>query len=277
MCGIFGVVTQGGLTAEERAQIIKLGKANTSRGRDAFGVFRVSIHNKVSTLKSPGSWVSHMNDDAVQAFLRKPAEFWVGHTRHATTGSPNRNINNHPITTNFHVGVHNGVIHDIPEDFAVTCEGEVDSEIIFRVLDAYGRSEMPDMLGWAAIVYTDLRDSTKLWVARSAATSLWYNRIEGATYFSSMRGPLVYKKSQPRQVKNGTFGYFDDSGNYHNTKTPFQMSSLDSWSNSWKDWEDDSWYQNWLKRNSSTLRNKPKGVVKKFPVKTITPKGFVKG
>ncbi|MEA3296163.1 MAG: hypothetical protein U9Q27_03445 [Patescibacteria group bacterium] len=66
----------------------------------------------------------------------------IGHCRMPTKGSPLNNENNHPIVTKSFVGVHNGVIsndnklfNDHKNDFKRN--GEVDSEIIFKLVEKY--------------------------------------------------------------------------------------------------------------------------------------------
>lgn len=66
----------------------------------------------------------------------------IGHCRMPTKGTPLNNKNNHPIITKSFVGVHNGVIYNDDllfnnhkNDFKR--DGEVDSEIIFKLIEKY--------------------------------------------------------------------------------------------------------------------------------------------
>jgi hypothetical protein len=66
----------------------------------------------------------------------------IGHTRHPTKGSALVNYNNHPIIADKVIGVHNGVISNDEYLFRkyrkyIDRAGEVDSEIIFRLIDMY--------------------------------------------------------------------------------------------------------------------------------------------
>ena len=66
----------------------------------------------------------------------------LGHTRAQTKGNSRFNINNHPIIANKTIGIHNGIIGNDDLLFAkykskIVREGQVDSEIIFRLIDMY--------------------------------------------------------------------------------------------------------------------------------------------
>jgi glucosamine 6-phosphate synthetase-like amidotransferase/phosphosugar isomerase protein len=69
----------------------------------------------------------------------------IGHTRYKTKGSEEFNINNHPIKAGRIIGVHNGMINN--DDFLfdkyktdIHRKGQVDSEIIFRLIDLYNEN-----------------------------------------------------------------------------------------------------------------------------------------
>jgi hypothetical protein len=97
----------------------------------------------------------------------------IGHVRQKTKGHQRFNINNHPITANRIVGVHNGIIGN--DDYLfdkytahLDRSGEVDSEIIFRLID-FHRSEgetlvdsvkltCKDITGSYACAFVDLED-----------------------------------------------------------------------------------------------------------------------
>jgi glucosamine 6-phosphate synthetase-like amidotransferase/phosphosugar isomerase protein len=62
----------------------------------------------------------------------------LGHTRMPTKGNRWNNANNHPLLAGQVIGVHNGHIENddqLFQDLALPRRGEVDSEIIFRLLD----------------------------------------------------------------------------------------------------------------------------------------------
>lgn len=70
----------------------------------------------------------------------------IGHARQKTKGHEKFNANNHPIVANRIVGVHNGIIGNDDSLFdkyskRLFRKGEVDSEIIFRLIDLYRRDQ----------------------------------------------------------------------------------------------------------------------------------------
>jgi glucosamine 6-phosphate synthetase-like amidotransferase/phosphosugar isomerase protein len=115
--------------------------ANEQRGRDATGV---------ALIKSDGDFWIHKAAVSASVFVTS-AEYHrllsavdertlllLGHTRLPTQGSPNDNLNNHPVVTGRIVGAHNGHITNDDALFAqhdISRAGEVDSEVIFRLLD----------------------------------------------------------------------------------------------------------------------------------------------
>ena len=68
----------------------------------------------------------------------------VGHCRQKTKGTERNNANNHPIVRDLIVGVHNGMIHNDDITFnnykdAIKRNGEVDSEIIFALIEYFSQ------------------------------------------------------------------------------------------------------------------------------------------
>lgn len=243
MCGIFGMVGR-----PHTGRFQAMGYANSSRGRDAIGVAAMIPHEKCKVFKAPGSWGQWGRSKAVQRILEQPAWSWVGHLRHATSGAPGNNVNNHPIITDFHVGVHNGMIFSLPSEFGITCRGQVDSELLFRILDSYGRDAFQPryrtpVYGWGVIVYWDIRDSMKLWVACSDG-SLAYARRDETVYFSSSFNALKHQVGVEsyKFIPQGVFCWFDPEGELHTANESFHLEDLHSYYEGW--WEEELEYFN---------------------------------
>jgi predicted glutamine amidotransferase len=150
MCGIFGIANYG-ITTYYKAKSLRkatrrLLEESEVRGSAASGIC-VLTKDRVSLYKSklPGSKL--VNTDKYSLILKevhhsKDFKALIGHTRAPTQGSPMYNVNNHPITTDRIIGVHNG---QISNDYAlfsqfenkITRKGQVDSEIIFQLIDYY--------------------------------------------------------------------------------------------------------------------------------------------
>lgn len=135
------------------------------RGKDATGVAWLSSRNgEVFN----GEHKNPENNSLLRVWkMGKPAssfvkkEFWAKitqkvpnmmlmHCRAATTGSPNKNVNNHPIYNKRGMAViHNGIIHNndvLAKECGYHLDGEVDSEIILHLLNDGWWSGVPKTL-----------------------------------------------------------------------------------------------------------------------------------
>lgn len=107
----------------------------------------------------------------------------IGHTRHATKGSPEDDRNNHPIVGDGMVVVHNGRVDNDDELIARTGHdrrGEVDSEAIVALLanrDRLGFSHPAQALGLlrgvAAIAWFDVDEPNVLHLARGSTRPMF--------------------------------------------------------------------------------------------------------
>jgi glucosamine 6-phosphate synthetase-like amidotransferase/phosphosugar isomerase protein len=160
MCGILGMGLQKGCDISNPQLLTHLLREllfeSKSRGSDATGVafasgYRIGvIKNNVDAsefvatrefssacrryIKIGNIADTNMNTTAI-----------LGHTRAKTKGTPLVRYNNHPIVTSNIVGVHNGIITNDEALFTEYKEkykpferkGEVDSEIIFQLIDYF--------------------------------------------------------------------------------------------------------------------------------------------
>lgn len=151
MCGIFGVGLLAGHSANLRdiEQIVSTLFINSMmRGLDAAGIALVS-QSSIHILKDKGQaselLASKEYADFIKLYFTNKTLHIMGHTRSETKGSHKDNVNNHPIVAGDFVGIHNGKISNDEELFKkleargyAFRSGQVDSEIIFRMLD-YGK------------------------------------------------------------------------------------------------------------------------------------------
>lgn len=120
-----------------------------TRGSDATGVAFVS-EKSIAVLKNNVGAKDFLADDAFNAACKEYIKLdgmisIIGHCRMKTKGTETDRHNNHPIVTDNAVGVHNGIISNDEKLFKqfqkkhTTFErkGEVDSEIIFRLIDHF--------------------------------------------------------------------------------------------------------------------------------------------
>ena len=151
MCGIFGIsminLKRGKLSTKNVEFVKQLTKdlliESESRGRDASGVC-VTTDKEVNLYKHNCKGSNLVNTDKLNRVLDIGDDFVsvIGHTRAKTQGSERNNYNNHPIKYGNIVGVHNGIISNDAELFRrmdIRRIGQVDSEIIFALIDYYRR------------------------------------------------------------------------------------------------------------------------------------------
>lgn len=151
MCSIIGMGFVKGHTMESETvkTIVKdLMIAGMSRGRDASGVAFTTLNN-VSVVKKNVSAREFLDlpeyKDAADnniKFDNSPLLSITGHCRAQTKGCHTIRHNNHPIIRKNVVGVHNGHINNddvlfTMHDDNISRKGQVDSEIIFALIEHY--------------------------------------------------------------------------------------------------------------------------------------------
>jgi len=154
MCGIMGLVSYSGSAPSHlqakmlRKATSKLLKSSEIRGRDSAGL-AILTDKKVSLFKTnlmSSEFVQTSGYSNVLKSINRHDVFkaMIGHTRQKTKGHERFNVNNHPIVANDIIGVHNGCIGNDDSLFDkyvsdIDRAGEVDSEIIFRLIDYHRR------------------------------------------------------------------------------------------------------------------------------------------
>lgn len=114
---------------------------NKSRGEHASGFSAIHIAHAGKLISEKRSINSLKFVDRCSKFkaLRKVMpNIFIGHTRHATSGTPKRGRNNHPFNSDTYSMVHNGGVDDW-KNIAVKNElkirSETDSEVILRLVE----------------------------------------------------------------------------------------------------------------------------------------------
>jgi len=116
-----------------------------SRGIDAAGIAVINEGAESKVFKKalrPDRLVVRPKFDEVLGLIGPQTNFVMLHSRATTAGSTSDNFNNHPIIVEPVVGIHNGTLwnetdlfNQFDEDF--DREGEVDSEVIFKLYRHY--------------------------------------------------------------------------------------------------------------------------------------------
>jgi len=209
MCGLSGVLLYPHRRSKAQLrQIIEVATANLvfneERGREASGVAVVQVDGTCRVLKQPIPASELVESKAYQHLFSTVDEETVcmlGHTRMPTKGSPERNVNNHPLRVGHVIGVHNGMIRNDDELFTqlgFPRAGEVDSEIIFWLLNTIdpvkSDGKYPGLLGVRtrllegsyAVLAVDLRRPTGLLALKQLRPlCLHYEAEWEALFFSS--------------------------------------------------------------------------------------------
>lgn len=187
MCGILGLIHYSkSAPTYMKAKLLRkattsLLKESQSRGHDATGLLMVT-DKKATLLKDnvpANKFVATTEYSDVLKSLNRSNCFrtMIGHVRQKTKGHQKFNVNNHPITANRIVGVHNGIIGN--DDYLfdkhvahLDRAGEVDSEIIFRLIDFHRnsgktlvdsvKSTCGEIAGSYACAFTDLKNPNYL-------------------------------------------------------------------------------------------------------------------
>ena len=201
MCGLIGVILANAERSEGeletfRELVTSMLLFHEERGREASGLALIWEDGTVAMFKRalpPSRLVKEPGYRDLLARLDNRTAFVLGHTRRPTKGSPVRNDNNHPIRTLHTVGVHNGTItndDELGREFNLPRTAEVDSEIIFRLLDRVPPDRRAGVClpaqycatarllsGTFSALAVDLRDPNRL-VAFKRGNPLCYHRDE---------------------------------------------------------------------------------------------------
>lgn len=202
MCGILGISFQKGCTVSS-PQITKyilqeLFLGMESRGTNATGVAFIS-GDKISVLKNnvrakefvnskefcTSCWRYIKTRHSVTLNDSNKTISIIGHCRAKTKGSSKIRHNNHPIIANNIIGIHNGIIGNDEQIFrkyqilhpSFERHGQVDSEIIFRLIDHFIYIENKStveavakvvslIVGSYACVFVDKTNPHQLWLFR---------------------------------------------------------------------------------------------------------------
>ncbi len=146
MCGIAAVLlTPKGRSPQQWQEIWQHFTENLclneSRGREATGVAVTQSSGEIFLEKQPlpaQAFTQGATYQALTQHLTSQTVLILGHTRYPTQGTPAHNHNNHPLLVGDTLGIHNGHIHNSDDLFVgrgLTRQTEVDSEVIFRLLD----------------------------------------------------------------------------------------------------------------------------------------------
>ncbi len=149
MCGIAAILLRPKHRSKSELDSIKRTMtanliANEDRGKEATGIALIKKNGDFLVEKMPINATQFVTTDQYKTLISEIDSDTVallGHTRKPTKGDVLCHHNNHPILTGSVIGIHNGHIDNDDELFALcgcTRNGQVDSEIIFQMLNKKG-------------------------------------------------------------------------------------------------------------------------------------------
>ena len=174
MCGIAGYSVSPDSSVQRTLSAQALLAGIAERGADAVGYAHrgsdaaVSIHKRRSGASELLDEV-RVPRDATQVLV---------HVRDYTKGHPTIESNNHPIRHGTVVGIHNGIIANDDEIFALAEHADGSSEAL------------EELYGAMATAWLDERDAATLFLARGVGRPLWIGTAVKELFFASTRDAL---------------------------------------------------------------------------------------
>lgn len=186
MCGIFGFISDK--PSEENVRLFRnLCYLSAMRGTDSTGL-AIVVKDKVIIDKAPIPSPKYIKDvfPKYEKAIAK-ANIVIGHTRKWTMGKPSDNNNNHPISSDNWVMVHNGCCPSMDRIKGYKYRGEVDSEILLSYVEELGIEKgLSHLDGYAAVALINMKqlDSIYLW-RHNETIHLGYDRDSETIFFGS--------------------------------------------------------------------------------------------
>lgn len=179
-----------------------------ARGQDSTGMAWVDRKRTMRLSKKAIPARSFVRAGKTRQINRTGAEACILHTRFATQGTVENNVNNHPIYHGPIIGVHNGHLNNdyaIFRELDVPRNGQVDSEAAFALL-AHGQGDVTELLGQlqgnAALAWLDSREKGRtLHVARVNSSPLSVGQTKGGSFVFASTMPMLERGCADAEVE----------------------------------------------------------------------------
>jgi predicted glutamine amidotransferase len=151
-----------------------------------------------------------------------PGSLYLLHTRAATDGDPNENMNNHPHMGEHSVMIHNGMIwghQAIAAQYGLNMKTDCDSEVLLRLAEAvpdlteglkfmYETADASGGTDSIATAFVDRRDPKRILLSRNSGNPCYtyYSTRFGCTFFVSTEDiferalEMLYKTKSPKVI-----------------------------------------------------------------------------
>ena len=194
MCGIAGYSLEPRASVDRTLAAQALLAGIAERGADAVGYAHRSPGAPTVVRKRRSGASALLGELAVP----QAAAGVLVHVRDYTKGHPTIEANNHPVRHGDVVGIHNGIIVNDEELFALhgferhQPEMSVDTEAIFALAEAFGSRgrTLEQLRGSMAAAWVDEREDGVVYVARGVGRPLWVGRSRHGVFFASTKHAL---------------------------------------------------------------------------------------
>lgn len=217
MCGIIGIIAKKNITKEQYAAFVEAWTRASDRGRDACGYVATTgkyIHWWKYNVPSTEGRERMLRDTPWNPNMK----ILLGHTRYATSGSPEDNINNHPLIIGGEQdgkslwGIHNGVItnkDELLDSKGWQAQRGVDTEIAFRLISHYGAESVQPfelMRGSFNLAYLSRADTRSFYLARKG-NPLMIKKGRDFTAFGSLSHYWAGLEGREDEVEDNTVSH----------------------------------------------------------------------
>ena len=214
MCGIFGLISPGGIQSTRRqAQRLleHFYQLSESRGKEASGA-ALLVDDRIDVVKAPVRGREFLSlpvanvirDRFIDALAGGRSFALIGHTRMVTNGGDHIHGNNQPVLRGGLMAIHNGIVVNdgaLWNRMPLTKrEFEVDTEVVLALLQqrlesgagfvAAATSVMSDLQGANSIALMSIDHDVLVLATANGSMFLAHDAVSGLTAFASERSIL---------------------------------------------------------------------------------------
>ncbi|SDH35744.1 hypothetical protein [Pseudomonas abietaniphila] len=201
MCGIFGLAISptsplSNSTIEEL--IAHLFKLSESRGSEAAGIAiggrqAINVYRRAkpaSEMMKAASYKQFIKDNLVPENRSEGGLGVIGHSRLVTNGTQGMEENNQPVSTDYCVGVHNGIIVNDAELWEkhpkLSRKSQVDTEVIYRLIDETYKTSKNQLTSAVIETYGEIKGEANIAFLNTLERKLCLATNVGSIYYTNV-------------------------------------------------------------------------------------------